>query len=84
MGPYWTIHWGSGIIKRLRTPVLDREVVVVLHRPVGGIVTLGGGLRGASSLAVYLSISLFGLYCISVYDAGGEGVIFVPLSVGEF
>ena len=23
MGPYWAIHWGSGIIKRLRTPDLD-------------------------------------------------------------
>lgn len=23
MGPYWAIHWGSGIIKRLRTPALD-------------------------------------------------------------
>ena len=22
MGPYWAIHWGSGIIKRLRTPAL--------------------------------------------------------------
>ena len=25
MGPYWAIHWDSGIIKRLRTPALDDE-----------------------------------------------------------
>ena len=25
MGPYWAIHWGSGIIKRLRTPGLDED-----------------------------------------------------------
>ena len=23
MVPYWTIHWGSGIIRRLRTPDLN-------------------------------------------------------------
>ena len=34
MGPCWAIHWGSGIIKRLRTPGLDnlRKVLEVKNR----------------------------------------------------
>ena len=27
MGPYWTIHWGSGTTKMLRTPILVNSFI---------------------------------------------------------
>ncbi len=37
MGPYLTIHWGSGTIKKLRTPVLEahREAIALPGEPLG-------------------------------------------------
>ena len=54
MGPYWAIHWGSGIIKRLRTPALESQHMQNIERFVVLMYSKRCGLAKDNEARYYL------------------------------
>ena len=66
MGPYWAIHWGSGIIKRLRTPDLGRYISSQWGCSEYSTVLTAPPLRGN------ISPKILGRYISAVYPSFHE------------